>query len=71
MPFPKTQQELVAAEYRYSGEEKCRGCDLAREWWRTPDSRKKLPMNPMRSGEDPAAPHWLSCIHARDFRFQK
>ena len=33
MPFPRTLDELKAADYRFENEATCRGCGDDIEWW--------------------------------------
>lgn len=67
MPFPQTLNELKAANYSFSDYATCRGCGADLEWWITP-SGKKIPMDPMTSGDSKAVPHWSTCSNADDFR---
>jgi len=60
MEFPKTFDEMKAAKYTFDNDATCRGCGDEIEWWITPTG-KKLPMNPMTSGNSPAIAHWATC----------
>ena len=60
MAFPKTLNEMKSASYRFDNDAVCRGCGDDIEWWETP-SGKKIPMNPMTSGDSPAVAHWATC----------
>lgn len=61
MSFPKTEEELEAAGYKFLNAARCRGCNASIEWWETPNG-KKMPMN------DDYEPHWATCPSAPDFR---
>lgn len=67
MPFPKTLDELRATGYAFNGHGECRGCGDALDWYITPNG-KKMPMNHMDKGTDPAVPHWTTCTERDSFR---
>ncbi len=70
MGFPKTLDELRAANYRYDNDSVCRGCGDDVEWWLT-NNGKKIPMQPMDKGTDPAIAHLTVCTEADSFRKDK
>jgi hypothetical protein len=70
MPFPKTLDELKAANYVFDNHAECRGCGDAIEWWKTPNG-KSIPMNPMQRGSDAAVAHFSTCTEADSFRKPK
>jgi hypothetical protein len=67
MAFPKTLDEMTAAEYAFSNDALCKGCGEDIEWWTTP-SGKKIPMDPMPRGTSAAISHWATCVEAKSFR---
>ena len=67
MAFPKTLNEMKSAGYRFDNDAECRGCGDDIEWWETPN-RKKIPMNPMTSGDSQAIAHWATCEVCASFR---
>lgn len=64
---PKTQRELKAAGYRFTGSGTCDGCKQHIEWWQTPSDRR-APYNTMATEDSPAVSHFATCAKARDFR---
>jgi len=62
MAFPQTENDLVAAGYRFDNHARCRGCGAEIEWWITPRG-KKMPLDP-----GTMAPHWGTCPKAKDFK---
>jgi len=67
MAFPKTFDELQAANYRFDNHSRCRACDAEMEWWITPKG-KKMPFNLMPAGDSPAVAHFVTCPEADSFR---
>ena len=67
MPFPKTAEDMKAANYRFDNDATCRGCGDEIEWWVTPTG-KKIPMNPMPRGTSEAVAHWSTCTEGDSFR---
>jgi hypothetical protein len=67
MPFPKTLDELRAANYIFDNYGECRGCGEDIDWYLTPRG-KKLPFNHMDKGTDPAIAHFSTCPEADSFR---
>jgi hypothetical protein len=59
--------KAITARDRASKHAECRGCGDSIEWWITPN-QKKIPMNPMSRGDDPAVAHWASCTEQDSFR---
>ena len=70
MAFPRTFDELKAADYKFSNDAICKGCGDDIEWWETPKG-KKIPMNLMTAGSSPAVAHWSTCSDAASFRRKK
>lgn len=62
MPFPKTDNDLVAQGYEFDNKSKCRGCQADIEWWRTPKG-KNIPLDAAT-----LEVHWSTCPKAKDFR---
>ena len=60
MPFPKTSDELKAAGYVFENDATCKACGEPIEWYTTPHGRK-IPMDPMSKGTDPAITHFSTC----------
>ena len=67
MAFPRTLDDMTPAGYRFDNHAVCRGCGNDLEWWIT-STGKKIPMNPMVRGSDPATAHWATCTKADYFR---
>jgi hypothetical protein len=65
MPFPKTEDELIAQDYRYKNTGRCRGCRAPIQWWETP-AKKNMPLDP-----ETYAPHWGTCPEREQFRKKK
>ena len=70
MPFPKTLDELRAANYIFDNYGECRGCGEDIDWYSTPRG-KKLPFNHMDKGTDPAIAHFSTCPEADSFRKER
>jgi len=65
MPFPGTEEGLVAAGYKFVNDSHCAGCGGLVSWWETP-SGKRIPLN------DPElTPHFATCPQVKDFRSPK
>lgn len=64
MPFPKTEQELKEAGYRYEGKSYCRACGAQMAWYNTPKG-KHIPLN-----ADNLEPHFALCPKRNEFRKQ-
>jgi hypothetical protein len=64
MPFPKTDDELAKAGYKYEGTSRCTGANCKAEiaWYRTPKG-KHIPLN-----EGTLEPHWTTCADSEAFR---
>jgi hypothetical protein len=62
MPFPKTEDELIAAGYRYRNTGVCRGCKAPIHWWATP-AKKNMPLDP-----GTLEPHWATCPERERFK---
>jgi hypothetical protein len=60
MAYPKTFDELKAAQYRFEDHGKCRACGRDIEWWITLMGRK-LPFNLMTNGSSPAVLRSATC----------
>jgi hypothetical protein len=67
MSFPKTREEMEAANYMRNGTEMCKGCGAAMEFWITPEM-KAIPMNPMPQPTSNAISHFATCPYAARFR---
>ena len=67
MPFPKTLDELRAANYVFDNYGTCKGCGEDIEWYKTPNG-KNIPMNPMERGSSEAVAHWATCSEQDLFR---
>jgi hypothetical protein len=67
MPFPATFDALKAAGYKFLDDAVCKGCGDEIEFWETPH-HKRIPMNQMKSGSDPAISHFATCSDAPLFR---
>jgi hypothetical protein len=68
MSFPKTREEMEAANYMRDGRETCKGCGAEMEFWITPERQKALPMNPMPEPASVAISHFATCPMAAQFR---
>jgi hypothetical protein len=64
MPFPRTEQELAEAGYKYEGTRRCSGphCHAEIAWYRTPKG-KRIPLD-----EGTLAPHFQTCLDVKEFR---
>lgn len=64
MAFPKTEQELAAAGYRFMKTEPCKGptCDTMIAWYLTPKG-KWMPLE-----EGTLEPHHAKCPNVEKFR---
>lgn len=67
MPFPKTDEELLMAGYRYEGSRRCLGptCGAYVAWYRTPRN-KRIPLNP-----GTLEPHFATCPDVKNFLSRK
>lgn len=70
MPFPKDWDSLVQEGYKWENDAECRGCGEEIMWFTTPNGRK-IPMNKMTRGTDPAIAHFSTCPEADSFRKSK
>ena len=67
MAFPQTWDEMKAMNYRWLNDGECRGCGEPIMWFETPNGRR-IPMNQMQRGSDPAVVHFSTCTEADSFR---
>ncbi len=63
--FPKTETELKEQGYEFNGTGKCRACQAAIAWYRTPKG-KSIPLD-----EGTLEPHWSTCSDPELFRDPK
>jgi len=57
---PNTRAGLIAKGFQFTGNNTCRDCGGAIEWWTTP-ARKKAPYDPMQFAESFARSHFATC----------
>ena len=62
MSFPRTEAELAAQGYKYTGSGKCKACKADIAWYKTPMG-KSIPLD-----EGTMEPHWSTCPRAEEFR---
>jgi hypothetical protein len=62
--FPKTEDELAKAGYKYQRTERCKGktCGVMLAWYLTPNG-KWMPLE-----EGTLEPHFAKCPDVKDFR---
>ncbi len=65
MPFPKSDNDLVAQGYQFEAKSHCRGCGRQIEWYLTPKG-KHIPLDP-----GTLEPHWATCEKAELFRKER
>jgi len=58
----KTEKDLVAADYIFKNDSRCKGCDAMIEWWETKNG-KMMPLD-----KETLQPHWGTCPKASRFK---
>ncbi len=69
-PWPKSNLELTAQGYIFSGRGVCKGCHAPIVWATTPN-QKRMPLSKVAGTESTYEPHWASCEKRADFKRDK